>query len=126
MVFKRLLLFILRRVGRYVAHVWVYFCGIDNRIYLLYIMTSIHRTDLIQVTAQSCGAVLLSLTMSGVSTLSDVFRHVRESAPRDAGIVTVRLRNRTQGWTQQHNLVFRANAPAIAPVAHTQYPSLFA
>ncbi|MDE6393751.1 MAG: hypothetical protein K2K77_00280 [Duncaniella sp.] len=93
-------------------------------------MTSIHRTDLIQVTAQSCGAVLLSLTMSGVSTLSDVFRHVRESAPRDAGIVTVRLRNRTQGWTQQHNLVFRPSAPSTstdsASSARMQYPSLFA
>ncbi len=91
-------------------------------------MTSIHRTDLIQVTAQSCGAVLLSLTMSGVSTLSDVFRHVRESAPRDAGIVTVRLRNRTQGWTQQHNLVFRPSSPPVTPLpsAPMQYPSLFA
>lgn len=88
-------------------------------------MASIHRTDLIQVTAQSCGIVLLSLTMSGASTLTDVFRQVRESAPKDAGIVTVRLRNRTQGWTQQHNLVFRTTSPAPSP-APSQYPSLFA
>lgn len=64
-------------------------------------MTAIHRTDLLQVTAQTCGTVLLTLTMSGVSTLSDVFRQVRSSAPADAGIVTVKLRNRTQGWTQR-------------------------
>ncbi|MDE5928322.1 MAG: hypothetical protein K2G98_07595, partial [Duncaniella sp.] len=74
-------------------------------------MISIHRTDLLQVTAQSCGIVLLSLTMSGASTLTDVFRQVKESAPCDAGIVTVRLRNRTQGWTQQHNLVLRRSRP---------------
>lgn len=58
-------------------------------------MTAIHRTDLLQVTAQSCGTVLLSLTMSGVTTLSDVFQQVRTSAPAESGIVTVRLRNRT-------------------------------
>ncbi|MDE6685432.1 MAG: hypothetical protein K2J94_09740 [Duncaniella sp.] len=90
-------------------------------------MTSIHHTDLIQVTARSCGAVLLSLSLSGVSTLSDVFRHVRESAPHDAGIVTVRLRNHTQGWTQEHNLVFRPSAtPAHSRTATVGYPSLFA
>ena len=92
-------------------------------------MTAIHRTDLLQVTAQSCGTVLLSLTMSGVTTLSDVFQQVRTSAPADAGIVTVRLRNRTQGWTQQHNIVFRpASAKTSSPGRRTDdtYPSLFA
>lgn len=90
-------------------------------------MTSINRTDLLQVTAQSCGIVLLSLTMSGASTLTDVFRQVRESAPRDAGIVTVKLRNRTQGWTQQHNLVFRQARPVTpSRPSSDAYPSLFA
>lgn len=68
----------------------------------------------------------MSLTMSGASMLTDVFRQVRESAPRDAGIVTVKLRNRTQGWTQQHNLVFRQSRPAARPSATVEYPSLFA
>lgn len=92
-------------------------------------MTAIHRTDLLQVTAQTCGTVLLTLTMSGVSTLSDVFRQVRSSAPADAGIVTVKLRNRTQGWTQQHNLVFRHgqfDRPKVKPSGTDSYPSLFA
>lgn len=91
-------------------------------------MASIHCTDLLQVTAQSYGNVLLSLTMSGVTTLGDVFRQVRSSAPDDVGIVTVRLRNRTQGWTQQHNLVFRRSVrPARSRIAgHDAYPSLFA
>ena len=89
-------------------------------------MISIHRTDLLQVTAQSCGIVLLSLTMSGASTHTDVIRQVKESAPCDAGIVTVRLRNRTQGWTQQHNLVLRRSRPATPSSRNTdEYPSLF-
>lgn len=94
-------------------------------------MTSIHRTDQLQITAMSCGIVLMSLTMSGASTLTDVFRQVRESAPRDVGIVTVKLRNRTQGWTQQHNLVFRQSRPTPSNgnknnPTPTDSPSLFA
>lgn len=89
-------------------------------------MASIHRTDLLQVTAQSCGAVLLSITMSGVDTLTDVFRQVRESTACDIGIVTVKLRNRTQGWTQQHNLVFRQSVAQPHSPKSNEYPSLFA
>lgn len=95
-------------------------------------MTSIQRTDLLQVTARKCGTVLLSLTMSGASTLNDVFRQVRESTPSDAGMVTISLRNRTQGWTQQHNIVFRQSSTTVDSKSRTggrridEYPSLFA
>lgn len=120
-------LFFLRCVGSYVAHVGEYFCVIITKISLD--MTAIHRTDLLQVTAQSCGNVLLSLTMSGVTNLGDVFHQVRSSAPDEAGIVTIKLRNRTQGWTQQHNIVFRATSAKTSPkkrLNDNTYPSLFA
>lgn len=94
-------------------------------------MATINRTDLLQVTARSCGTVLMTLTISGASTLTDVFKQVRETAPVESGMVTVHLRNRTQGWTQQHNLVFRQSRPTPATYnkSHTiptDYPSLFA
>lgn len=93
-------------------------------------MATINRTDLLQVTARSCGTVLMTLTISGASTLTDVFRQVRETAPIDTGMVTVHLRNRTQGWTQQHNLVFRQSRPNTYGKSnsstHDDYPSLFA
>lgn len=69
------------------------------------------RTDLLQVTAQSCGVILLTFTLSGVSEINDVFREVRKETAAAGGaasdIVTVKLRNRTQGWTRQHNLVLK-------------------
>ncbi len=112
------------------AHDGAYLCSVvKNTLKITPIMTAIHRTDLLQVTAQTCGTVLLTLTMSGVSTLSDVFRQVRSSAPAETGIVTVKLRNRTQGWTQQHNLVFRQGqreSSKTKPASGDSYPSLFA
>ena len=67
--------------------------------------------------------------MSGVTNLGDVFHQVRSSAPDEAGIVTIKLRNRTQGWTQQHNIVFRATSAKTSPkkrLNDNTYPSLFA
>ena len=92
-------------------------------------MNALHSTDQLQVTARSCGTILLTLNMSGVSDLSDVFRQVRESASQETGIVNVTLRNRTRGWTCRHNLVFRRSKPT--PITRQckssdQYPSLFA
>lgn len=84
----------------------------------------LQKTDLLQVTAQSCGVILLTLTMSGVSSLNDVLREVRKEAPADRSILTVKLRNRTQGWTQQHNLVMKKRTPPTG--AGDVYPSLFA
>lgn len=91
--------------------------------------TTLHPTDLLQVTAQACGTVLLTITMSGANTLGDVFRQVRESASTAStpGIVNVSLRNRTQGWTCHHNLVIRpsTNTPTGSRNLPS-YPSLFA
>lgn len=70
-------------------------------------MASINRTDLIQVTGRHGGSTVIALTISGASSIGDVFRQVRSSAPEGCGIIALSLRNRTQGWTQQHNLVFR-------------------
>lgn len=91
-------------------------------------MTSINRTDLIQVTGRHGGATILSLTISGASSIGDVFRQVRSSAPEGYGMMTLSLRNRTQGWTQQHNLVFRGGVKTTDSVKHSDrlvMPSLF-
>ena len=69
--------------------------------------SSINRTDLLQVTGRHGGVTVLTLTISGVSSIGDVFRQVRTSAPDGCGIMSLSLRNRTQGWTQQHNIVFK-------------------
>ncbi len=90
-------------------------------------MTAINRTDLIQVTGRRGKSTVLTMTISGASSIDDVFRRVRCSTPDAKGIIALSLRNRTQGWTQQHTLVFR-NARkdnAGATKARTEWPSLF-
>lgn len=66
---------------------------------------SLHPTDVLQITIQQCGRTINTLTLSGLATLGDVFRHIRTVASAISGLVTVTLRNRTQGWITHHNIV---------------------
>ncbi len=112
-------------MGCIIAPVRWYFCFIIKKYS---IMTSIKRTDLIQVTGRHGGSTILTLTISGVSSIGDVFRQVRSSAPEGCGIMSLSLRNRTQGWTQQHNLVFRDAVKSInrrSTSGNMSIPSLF-
>ena len=90
---------------------------------------SLHPTDLLQVTIQSCGKIIKTLTLSGLSSLNEVLRQVMASISSTAvGIVTVSLRNRTQGWLVHHNIV--ASQPLRSPTLHhnaiaAPLPSLF-
>lgn len=84
--------------------------------------TPIQRTDLIQITGRRGRNTVISLTMSGASTMGEVYRRIRSSAPVETGILALSIRNRTQGWTQQHNLVFKV--PEYKP-KNMEYPTLF-
>ncbi len=99
----------------------------------LMIMTAINRTDLLYVTAIKGGATIFSTCLSGVASLGEVFRKIK-SATQSEGILTLRLRNSTQGWVQSHNLIFKSENLQPAFACHGQnsnskvkmdYPSLF-
>lgn len=68
---------------------------------------SIRPTDVIAVTLQN-GIVMTTLTLSGLSALGEVMKEVRTQASEVAGVVKVVIRNRTQGWAQQHTIISRA------------------
>lgn len=94
-------------------------------------MTAINHTDLLFVTALSGGVTLLSTSMRGVSSIGDVFRYIRSLTVAARGVITLHIRNSSQGWAQQHNIVLRgmsektmAAQPAVAKVTDS-YPSLF-
>lgn len=91
-------------------------------------ITAINHTDLLYITALSGGVTLLSTSMSGASSIGDVFRHIRRIAAAVKGVITLRIRNSTQGWAQQHTIVLRP-ALAVKETAATSrrdaYPSLF-
>ncbi|MCM1075893.1 MAG: hypothetical protein NC411_00860 [Bacteroides sp.] len=80
-------------------------------------MTAINRTDILHVTALSSGVTLISTSMSGAASIGDVFRLVKSQADYAKGVVTLRIRNSTQGWTQQHTIVFKQ--PVSIPAGQT-------
>ncbi|MDE6418452.1 MAG: hypothetical protein K2K49_04510 [Duncaniella sp.] len=90
---------------------------------------SINPTDILAVTFGRGSEAPATLTLSGAGTLGDVFRHVRAEAKGPSGILKITVRNRTQGWAQQHTILFRApGSAAPAPRrsgAWGEIPSLF-
>lgn len=89
-------------------------------------MAAINRTDLIQVTGRRGKSTVLTMTISGADSIDDVFRQVRSSTPEGKGIIALSLRNRTQGWVQQHTLVFRESRKvASQQTVLPEWPSLF-
>ncbi|MDE6557316.1 MAG: hypothetical protein K2K55_10205 [Duncaniella sp.] len=80
-------------------------------------MTAISPLDTLSLSAILNGQECLRLTLSGCSSLSDVLREVRRAAGTLTGLISLRLRNITQGWSDRIPLVLR---PARAGI-----PSLF-
>lgn len=68
-------------------------------------LTAINITDILHITALSSGVTLLSTSLCGAASIGDVFRHVKKHAESAKGVVTLRIRNSTQGWVQQHTIV---------------------
>lgn len=88
-------------------------------------MTTIHPTDILLITTRSRGSQN-AMTVSGISSLTDLFRHVRSSLATDSSaLVTLQIRNRTQGWAQQHTIRLKSSAPSSRKPSPAPYPSLF-
>lgn len=92
-------------------------------------MSSINRTDRLYITATSGGATIMSSCVSGMASIGEVYKLVKTSAAKAKGVITLCLRNSTQGWSQQHTLVLSGiGIPKQAfttQSASMPYPSLF-
>lgn len=89
----------------------------------------INSTDRLYLTVMIGRRTLATLSVSGVSSLTEVYRHVLNTAQGHKGVMTLYLRNSTQGWVQQHTMVINNNpsAPHKEQPADSSssYPSLF-
>jgi len=93
-------------------------------------MATINRTDRLYVTIIYGSSNLYITEMSGLTSLGEVFRQVKHYSKLESGVVTLRLRNRTQGWTQQHTIVLKTKSSTAlksepSEVMNSSYPSLF-
>lgn len=69
-------------------------------------MKTISCTDIIYATVRRRGMTVASLCLSGIHSLKELICRVREALGGAGGLVTLLLRNGSQGWTDRRSLVF--------------------
>lgn len=68
-------------------------------------MKTISCTDVIFARVSLCGRMVASLCLSGISSLSELYQHIRRELGASVGLVTVQLRNGSQGWTDRRHVL---------------------
>lgn len=75
-------------------------------------MATINPSDILFATITQHGRTITSLQLCGLSTFSDVLKKLRPTI-NALGLVTLKLRNSTQGWEQQYPLFFKRVTPPV-------------
>ncbi len=70
-------------------------------------MGTISRSDTIFVTLVTKEGTLLPVTLNGVSSMNEIVTAIRRQSAETRGIVTLRMRNYTQGWSHSSNMLWR-------------------
>ncbi|MDE6378302.1 MAG: hypothetical protein K2K72_06120 [Duncaniella sp.] len=91
---------------------------------------SLHPTDLLQVSLRSTNRIISSFTLTGIASLNEVLSRVTGTSGSLPGIVTIQVRNRTQGWSSVHNIVtghrlINQKRPSDRKDSMAPLPSLF-
>lgn len=92
-------------------------------------MQTIRTTDTLFATVISHGTTLVSTRISGMTTIGEILDYIRRQAGHIAGLITLRLRNMTSGWSIDRSILLRPAQQTAAvpdPVPSDGYPSLFA
>lgn len=71
-------------------------------------MKKINPTDTLLATVVCRGMTLCSSRLTGLSSVADVYRALQSIARRGAGIVTLVLRNLTQGWSAKECIILNS------------------
>ncbi len=67
-------------------------------------MASISSTDIIQASATFEGRTVASIVSSGFASVNEVLLAVRHAAGDITGLLSLSLRNASQGWREQRSL----------------------
>lgn len=72
-------------------------------------MAKISITDKLFVTVLDRGNRLLQLSVSGVTSLKELMQQLHELLHQyDGKLLTLQLRNSTQGWSRENQMLFAA------------------
>lgn len=72
-------------------------------------MAKISFSDILFVTILDHGHSLLHLSISGITSAKELMQHLRGMLHQYNGrLLTLQLRNSTQGWSQENQMLFAA------------------
>lgn len=71
-------------------------------------MKTINLSDTLFVTLTQFGSVVINFSICGITSMAELLMAVRKKMSGRAGIVTMNLRNRTQGWSRTEALLLAA------------------
>lgn len=71
-------------------------------------MVKIDFSDIIFVTVLQQGRSLAQLTFSGLHSIKELMQRLRQSLHQYNGLLTIQLRNSTQGWSKENQMLFAA------------------
>lgn len=66
-------------------------------------MATIHTTDTLFASATMMGRQVFNFAGSGISSLAELINKVRTAPGVMAGLVTLTVRNTSQGWSQSRD-----------------------
>ncbi|MCM1449861.1 MAG: hypothetical protein NC082_05935 [Clostridiales bacterium] len=82
----------------------------------------INTTDTIHATVISGGNTIVTMTMSGYSSLSELMATICHKLAGVAGLVRVELRNSTLGWLEHRMLRLRAGVSGVSSTTTSSMP----
>lgn len=81
-------------------------------------MEAININDIIFATASIRGNIAADIKLSGLKSMSEIVTAIRREIGSMSGLLTIRMRNATQGWCQSKS-VYLSPAPVfVKPIAN--------
>ena len=68
-------------------------------------MATITSSDIIFATVMQRGRTIQSLQLSGLNSFAELFQKIRNAIASSSGLITLQLRNGSQGWSQRRALL---------------------
>ncbi|MCH5319255.1 MAG: hypothetical protein J1E38_06060 [Paramuribaculum sp.] len=68
-------------------------------------MKEILPTDIIYATVTQRGRVLASIKLKGMKTIGEIYNYIKRLLEGSIGLVTFSLRNSSQGWRDERNIM---------------------
>lgn len=71
-------------------------------------MAKIDYTDILYVSVSQQGRSLAQMTISGIRSVKELMQRLRQTLHQYSGLLTIQLRNATQGWSRENQMLFAA------------------